>query len=96
MPTYISLVKLDRTRNSRHKRESRSGYASAELVESFGGKLQLYWTIGPYDLVGIFEAPDDETAAAMQLTVGSRGAVRTTTLRAFQREEMERIIANTR
>jgi uncharacterized protein with GYD domain len=41
----------------------------------------------------IFEAPDDETAAAMQLTVGSRGAVRTTTLRAFGREEFERIIA---
>jgi uncharacterized protein with GYD domain len=58
--------------------------------------VQLYWTVGPYDIVGIFEAPDDGTAAGMQLTIGSRGAVRTTTLRAFQRDEIERIIANTR
>jgi uncharacterized protein with GYD domain len=39
------------------------------------------------------EAPDDETAAAMQRAIGARGSVRTTTLRAFEREEFERVMA---
>jgi uncharacterized protein with GYD domain len=97
MPTYISLVNWTEQGLRELKESPARADATADLAESFGGKLvQLYWTVGPYDIVGIFEAPDDETAAAMQLTIGSRGAVRTTTLRASQRDEIERIIANTR
>ena len=94
MPTYISLVSWTEQGMRELKESPARADATAELAESVGGKLvQLYWPVGPYDIVAIFEAPDDETAAAMQLTVGSRGAVRTTTLRAFGREEFERIIA---
>ena len=38
------------------------------------------------------EAPDEECATAFLLDVGSWGAVRTTTLRAYDREEMSGII----
>ena len=97
MPTYISLVNWTEQGIRELKESPARRDATAELAESLGGKLvELYWTVGPNDIVAIFEAPDDETAAAMQLTVGSRGAVRTTTLRAFHREEIERIIAKTR
>jgi uncharacterized protein with GYD domain len=97
MATYISLVNWTDQGVRELKDSPARADATVELFESLGGKLvQLYWTVGPYDLVGIFEAPDDETATAMQLTIGSRGAVRTTTLRAFDREEMEKIIAKTR
>ena len=54
--------------------------------------MQVYWTVGSYDLVGILEAPDDESATAFLLEVGTRGAVRTTTLRAYDREEMSGIL----
>jgi uncharacterized protein with GYD domain len=85
---------LDRSRDSRFEESPARADATAELAERLGGKLvELYWTSGPYDIVAIFEAPDDETATAMQLTVGMRGSVRTTTLRAFDRDEMEKIIA---
>jgi len=94
MPTYISLVSWTEQGMRELKESPARADATAKLAESVGGKLvQLYWTVGPYDIVAIFEAPDDETAAAMQLTVGQRGAGRTTTLRAFGREEFERIIA---
>jgi uncharacterized protein with GYD domain len=43
--------------------------------------------------VAVVEAPDDETATAALLQLGGVGNVRTTTLRAFGREEMDRIIA---
>ena len=97
MATYISLVNWTEQGMRELKESPARADATAELAESLGGKLvQLYWTVGPYDIVAIIEAPDDETAAALQLTVGSRGAVRTTTLRAFGREEFERIIAKVR
>lgn len=54
--------------------------------------MQTYWTAGPYDVVYILEAPDEESASAFFLDVGSRGVVRTTTLRAYDREEMSSII----
>jgi uncharacterized protein with GYD domain len=53
--------------------------------------VQSYWTVGPYDLVAIAEAPDDEGASAFALELGSVGNVRTTTMRAYDREEMSGI-----
>ena len=65
----------------------------ARLAEKHGGRLvQSYWTVGPYDLVAIGEAPDDECASAFALELSSVGNVRTTTMRAYDREEMSGII----
>ena len=65
---------------------------AAEGFEQLGGKLlDISLTMGQYDLVATFEAPDDETVARFALTLGSAGNVRTTTLRAFSLEEFERI-----
>lgn len=55
----------------------------------------MYWTIGPYDVVAVIEAPDDESATAALLEIGAKGNVRTTTLRGFDRSEMGAIIAKT-
>jgi uncharacterized protein with GYD domain len=66
--------------------------SAAELAQQHGGNLQVYWTVGSYDLVGILEAPDDESATAFLLKIGMRGHVRTTTLRAYDREQMSGII----
>ena len=52
----------------------------------------LLWTQGAYDLVGIFEFPDDESYTAFALTIGMRGSTRTETMRAFNAEEMQRIL----
>ena len=60
-------------------------------MEKLGVELKdIYWTIGPYDLVLIVDAPDDEALAAALLRIGSAGNVRTTTLRAFSRDEFDR------
>lgn len=51
-----------------------------------------YWTLGAYDGVLIFEAPDANTAAAAMHRLTSAGAVRTQTLAAFEAGEMEGIL----
>jgi uncharacterized protein with GYD domain len=63
------------------------------LAERHGARIeQVYWTVGPYDLVTVIEASDDESVTAMLLELGSAGNLRTTTLRAYDREEMSGII----
>ena len=66
-----------------------------EAVKSMGGVsfTDIYWTVGQYDLVGITEAPDDETMAAAMLKVAAAGNLRTTTMRAFDADAMRSIIA---
>jgi uncharacterized protein with GYD domain len=93
MPTYIALVNWTGQGIGNVKETLQRADASAELAQKHGCSLsQLYWTVGPYDLVSIVEAPDDESATAYLLDVGSRGDVRTTTLRAYDREQVSGII----
>jgi uncharacterized protein with GYD domain len=67
--------------------------ATGTLEQKHGFSLeQVYWTTGPYDIVAIGEAPDDKSATAFALDVGSGGNVRTTTMRAYDRDEMSEII----
>ena len=40
-------------------------------------------TLGRYDMIAVIEARDDATYAKVMLVLGSKGGVRTETLRAF-------------
>jgi uncharacterized protein with GYD domain len=93
MPTYVSLFNwTDQGIRSVKETVQRRDQADA-LAERHGVRIeQVYWTVGPYDLVTIVEAPDDESVTAMLLELGSAGNLRTTTLRAYGREEMSGII----
>ncbi len=49
-----------------------------------GGEFKaLYMTMGDYDLIAIYEAPDDAVAARFTLLLAQMGSVRTRTLKAF-------------
>ena len=59
-----------------------------------GAKVtSVFWTLGAYDGLVIFEAPDEETATALMLHVGSQGNVQTATSRAFNAAEMDQVLA---
>ena len=63
-------------------------------AKKMGVKItDIYWTLGDHDGVLIYEATDDETAAAFLLHLGSLGNVHTTTVRAFTAAEMDKIVA---
>ena len=93
MPTYVSLINWTDQGIRNVKDTLDRTDRVTELAEKHGARLeQIYWTVGPYDIVTIVEAPDDESATALLLEIGSAGNVRTTTLRAYNREEMSGII----
>jgi uncharacterized protein with GYD domain len=99
MPTYVVLMNWTdqgarADRDTVRRREQADG-----LAEKHGARIErAYWTMGQYDLVGILEAPDDETATAFSfdLTSGATsGRVRfaptiTTRCRRSSKESAER------
>jgi len=62
------------------------------IVEAGGTLVGVYVTLGRYDVVEIFEAPNDEIAVEILLKLQRFGAEHTETLRAFTRDDAEEII----
>jgi uncharacterized protein with GYD domain len=54
--------------------------------------INIYWTVGTIDGVMVFSAPDVETASAAMLKLASAGFVTTTTVRAYEAAEMEKVL----
>src|SRR5262249_48789843 len=63
------------------------------IIDEAGGTLVgVYVTLGRYDVVEIFDAPNDEKAVEILMKLQRFGAEHTETLKAFTREEAEEII----
>jgi uncharacterized protein with GYD domain len=93
VPVYITLMKFT-TQGITGIPAWRDRVEEAEqAIDARGGKLlDAYVTLGRYDVVEIFEAPNDETAYQILIELAKHGQVTTETLRAFTREEAERIV----
>jgi uncharacterized protein with GYD domain len=93
MPTYILLG----TFTEQGIRNIKDTTKRAEAVREMGKKAgvtveQVYWTLGQYDVAAILDAPDEEAATSLALSIGALGNVRTQLLRAFNEDEIGSII----
>ena len=94
MASYVCLIHFSDQGIRNIQDTVKRGDAAIAEAKKMGMKIvEEYWTMGAYDGVVIIEAPDDETVSAFMLKVGSLGNVRSQTLRAFRRNEMESIHA---
>jgi uncharacterized protein with GYD domain len=93
MATYVTLINWT-DQGVKNFKDTVDRYEAAQEAMGEGGVSfrDVYWTLGPYDIVGILDAPDDESATAALLAVGGQGNIRTTTLRAFNASEMRGVI----
>ena len=67
--------------------------AFKSAAKKIGVKIsQIYWTLGAFDGLIIFDAPDDETATAAMLYLSSQDFVHTNTVRAFDATEIEKVL----
>ena len=94
MPTYIVLGQF----TDQGIRQVKDTMKRAEALKEMGRKAgvtvkEVYWTLGHYDVVTVVDAPDDLSVTALLLSVGGLGNVRTQCLRAFDGDEMGRIVA---
>jgi uncharacterized protein with GYD domain len=94
MATYISLIRWTGKGIENVKESPTRLDAAKKAFKAAGAEFtEFYLVMGQYDMVAVFEAPDDETASKVALTVGSTGSIRTETLRAFKEDEYRKIIA---
>jgi len=93
MPTYITLYKLTEQGARDIKNTPARIEEGIKAYEAMGGKvLGVYALLGEYDFVALGEAPNDEVAVAFALAWAARGNVKSTTMRAFTREELAEIV----
>jgi len=93
MQTYILLLKLTDQGFKDIKKATKRIDLAVQSLEAMGGKMiGIYAVTGEYDYVAIGEVPSDEVGMRFLLGLGAVGIVRTTTLRAFTREEVSAIV----
>jgi uncharacterized protein with GYD domain len=94
MPTFIALSSFTDQGIRSVKDTTKRFEAVAVMGKKHGVTVKdIYWTLGTYDLVGIFEAPDEASFTAFGLSIGMAGNIRTQTLRGFSKDEMNSVLA---
>jgi uncharacterized protein with GYD domain len=69
--------------------------AAKRALKAEGGSMKaFYMAMGEYDMVSIYEAPDDEAAARFALKIGMGGALRTKTLKAFPEADYRKLLGS--
>jgi uncharacterized protein with GYD domain len=94
MATYIVLTTFTDQGIRTVKDTAKRADAVKELAKKYGVTAkEFYWTLGSYDVIAIFDAPDDVSMTALGLALGSAGNVRSQTLRAFSRQDINAVLA---
>ena len=93
MPTYISTIQFTEQGIQKIKETCKRATSFKTAAKKMGVKVQdTYWTLGAFDGVILFDAPDEETATAAMLQLAELGNVRTHTARAYKAAEMEGVL----
>ena len=95
MTTYIMLANWT-DQGMQHVKDSprRLDLAKKALKDMDGQFKSFFLTMGDYDIVAVYEAPDDAVAARFILQLGMLGNVRTHTLKAFPEAAFREIVTS--
>ena len=97
MATYVMLVQWTEQGMRQVEDSPKRLDAARRVLKEMGGDIRaFYMTMGDYDLVAIYDAPDDAVAARFTLMLGKLGNVRTTSLKAFPEEAFRQIVNSLR
>ncbi len=93
MPHYIALVSF----TDQGIRDIKNSIKRADRVRKLAAKHKvkvrdIHWTMGKYDIVVTFDAPNDAALSAFTLENAALGNVRTLTFRAYTRDEFADIL----
>lgn len=94
MALYVTLYNFTDQGIRAVKESPKRLQARIKAAESAGMKvLGAYYTQGPYDLVVISEAQDEDAANAFALGTAAQGNVRSITMRAWHPDAFSRIVS---
>jgi uncharacterized protein with GYD domain len=93
MPNYITLGNWTEQGIKNVKESPKRADAVAALANKLGAKMQIFYTMGRYDIVALTEAPNDDVAMQLLLEIGKLGNVKTQTLKAWTTAEATKVIS---
>jgi uncharacterized protein with GYD domain len=93
MVTYVVLANFTDQGIRSAKDSPKRAEAFKKMAETFGVVVkELFWTQGRFDIVTVLDAPDEDSAMALSLSLSALGNVRTESLRAFSAADMTTIV----
>jgi uncharacterized protein with GYD domain len=93
MATYIMLGNFTDQGIRAVKDTAKRAEALKDMSKKCGVTLKAsYWTLGQFDVVAVFDSPDDTAMTALGFSLGALGNVRTQTLRAFSPEDISKVL----
>ncbi len=95
MPTYITLSRWTAKGVENLKASPSRLDKAKEVARAVGGEMKaFYLTMGEYDLVVVWEFPDDKAAAKCALRIMGEGGVSSQTLKAFSEAEYRQLLGS--
>lgn len=93
MATFISTVKFTDQGIKDIKATGKRAESFKASAKEMGIDVRnVFWTLGRFDGLIVFDAPDEESAAALMLQLASYGNVHTETTRAYESSDLEQIL----
>jgi uncharacterized protein with GYD domain len=93
MATYIMLANWTEQGAKSVKQSPHRLDAAKKALAELGGEMkEFFMTMGAYDMVCVYDAPDDAAAARFSLQLAQLGNIRTQTLKAFRETEYRNIL----
>jgi uncharacterized protein with GYD domain len=93
MTTYVMLANWTEQGILKVKDSPSRLDAAKKALKDMSGEFKFFFlTMGDFDIVAIYEAPDDAVAARFSLQLGMQGNIRTRTLKAFPETAYREII----
>lgn len=93
MATFIATIRFTEQGIQSVRETTRRAAAFKAATKKLGIKIKdIYWCLGPFDGLLLFDAPDVETATSAMLFLSSQGNVQTQTAQIFTAAEIEKIL----
>src|SRR5471032_1879884 len=93
MATFITTIKFTQQGVKGIDETTKRAAAFKATAKKLGVKVtDIFWTLGEYDGLLILEAADDAAATTALLHLGATGNVHTSTVRAYNAAEMDKIL----
>jgi len=95
MPSYLIMGQFTDQGIKNVKETIIRGERFKEMAKECGVEVkQLMWLMGDHDVFCIGEAKNDAAIVTLLLKSGSKGFVKTSSHRAFNKDEMSKIVSN--
>jgi uncharacterized protein with GYD domain len=93
MPRFVATIRFtEQGLKSIHETTRRASSFKAAAKKMGVKVLDVYWCLGPFDGLLIFEAPDSQVATSAMLSLAAQGNVQTQTAEVFSAEQVEGIL----